>query len=202
MTTPSPIARLTDLIESVELIRSEMVGVTLRALKSDRRKRWLVERGIEIISAASRHLSDELKARHPEIPWSKVAGSATCCAMSTSALRTMYCGGSYVTTYRPWRRPAARNWRKNRPSSGTVAKRDGLLEARRIRSVLDLTLTVTPPRPSRVEIGQTLTATDAFSNVIHRIITWRIPGVCRRRAHAGRPFGELSRLGLSSIVPP
>ena len=43
-------------------------------MEFDKRKRWLIERGIEIISEASRHLSDELKARHPEIPWSKVAG--------------------------------------------------------------------------------------------------------------------------------
>jgi uncharacterized protein with HEPN domain len=35
---------------------------------------WLVERGVEIISEASRHLTDELKARRPEIPWQKVAG--------------------------------------------------------------------------------------------------------------------------------
>jgi uncharacterized protein with HEPN domain len=48
--------------------------MTLRSLESGKRKRWLVERGIEIISEASRHLSEELKARHPEIPWSKVAG--------------------------------------------------------------------------------------------------------------------------------
>jgi len=34
----------------------------------------LVERGIEIISEASRHLPDALKARHSEIPWRKVAG--------------------------------------------------------------------------------------------------------------------------------
>ena len=74
MATSSPIARLTDIIEAAELIRSEMAGVTLQDLESDKRKRWLVERGIEIISEASRHLSDELKARHPEIPWSKVAG--------------------------------------------------------------------------------------------------------------------------------
>ena len=74
MATPSPIARLTDIIEAGELIRSEMAGVTLKALEPDKRKRWLIERGIEIISEASRHLSDELKARHPEIPWSKVAG--------------------------------------------------------------------------------------------------------------------------------
>jgi uncharacterized protein with HEPN domain len=73
MRTSSPIARLTDIIEAVELIRSEL-GVTLRGLEADKRKRWLVERGIEIISEASRHLSDELKARHSEIPWSKVAG--------------------------------------------------------------------------------------------------------------------------------
>ena len=33
-----------------------------------------VERGVEIISEASRHLSDELKARHPNIPWGKMAG--------------------------------------------------------------------------------------------------------------------------------
>jgi uncharacterized protein with HEPN domain len=34
----------------------------------------LIERGVLIISEASRHLGDELKARHPQIPWSKVAG--------------------------------------------------------------------------------------------------------------------------------
>lgn len=70
----SPAPRLTDIIEAIELIRSEMAGVTLVAFEPDRRKRWLVERGIEIISEASRHLSEELKARHPEIPWPKVAG--------------------------------------------------------------------------------------------------------------------------------
>jgi uncharacterized protein with HEPN domain len=70
---PSSIARLANIIEAVELIRSELAGVTLQTLEPDKRRRWLVERGIEIISEASRHLSDELKARHPEIPWSKVA---------------------------------------------------------------------------------------------------------------------------------
>jgi uncharacterized protein with HEPN domain len=73
MAPSSPVPRLTDIIEAIELIRSEMAGVTLEAFEPDRRKRWLVERGIEIISEASRHLSDELKARNPEIPWPKVA---------------------------------------------------------------------------------------------------------------------------------
>jgi uncharacterized protein with HEPN domain len=74
MSKPSPIARLTDIIEAIELIFSETAGITLDAFEGDRRKRWLVERGIQIISEASRHLPDELKARHAQIPWRKVAG--------------------------------------------------------------------------------------------------------------------------------
>ena len=74
MVVHSSLPRLTDIIEAIEHIRSVMAGVTLDAFEVDWQKRWLVERGIEIISEASRRLTDELKARHPEIPWSKVAG--------------------------------------------------------------------------------------------------------------------------------
>jgi uncharacterized protein with HEPN domain len=57
MAEASPLPRLIDIIEAIELIRGEMAGVTLKAFEPDRRKRWLVERGIEIISEASRRLS-------------------------------------------------------------------------------------------------------------------------------------------------
>jgi uncharacterized protein with HEPN domain len=69
-----PTLRLTDIIEAIEHVYHETADVTLDAFKADWRKRWLVERGIEIISEASRHLTHELKRRHPEIPWQKVAG--------------------------------------------------------------------------------------------------------------------------------
>jgi uncharacterized protein with HEPN domain len=74
MTPSSPAARRTDIIEAIELIQTEMIGVSLTALETDKRKRWLLERGVEILSEASRHLPDALKARHPDIPWRKVAG--------------------------------------------------------------------------------------------------------------------------------
>jgi uncharacterized protein with HEPN domain len=74
MNESSPVARLTDIVDAIELIRIEMDGVTLEAFEVDRRKRWLIERGIEIISEASRRLSPAMKARHPAIPWPKVAG--------------------------------------------------------------------------------------------------------------------------------
>ena len=73
MSDRSLILRLTDIVEAIERIRTVLTGVTLDAFEADWQKRWLVERGVEIISEASRHLSAELKARHPEIPWPKVA---------------------------------------------------------------------------------------------------------------------------------
>jgi len=74
MAERSSLLRLTDIVDAIALINSEMAGVSLGAFEPDKRKRWIVERGIEIISEASRHLTPELKARHPGIPWSKVAG--------------------------------------------------------------------------------------------------------------------------------
>jgi uncharacterized protein with HEPN domain len=64
---------LADIIEAIERIYGETLDLPLEAFEADWRRRWLVERGIEIISEASRRLPHELKARHPEIPWQKVA---------------------------------------------------------------------------------------------------------------------------------
>lgn len=74
MVASSLALRLADIIEAVERVRSETAGVTLEGFEADWRKRWLVERGVEIISEASRRLTNEMKARYPEIPWPKVAG--------------------------------------------------------------------------------------------------------------------------------
>ncbi len=67
-------ARLTDILEAIVLVQGEMTNVSLAALEADIRMRWLVERGLEIISEASRRLPPELKARHPHIPWPQIAG--------------------------------------------------------------------------------------------------------------------------------
>jgi uncharacterized protein with HEPN domain len=66
--------RLADIVEAIEHIRSVLAGIALNDFAADWQKRWLVERGLEIISEASRHLPDEMKSRHSEIPWQKVAG--------------------------------------------------------------------------------------------------------------------------------
>ena len=66
--------RLIDIVEAIERIRVVLSTITLEAFEDSWEKRWLVERGTEIISEASRHLPRELKDRNPEIPWRKVAG--------------------------------------------------------------------------------------------------------------------------------
>jgi uncharacterized protein with HEPN domain len=67
--------RLTDILDAIAHIRGEMAGVSIEAFEADWRKRWLVERGVEIISEASRRLTDDLKSRHPEIPGRRWRGS-------------------------------------------------------------------------------------------------------------------------------
>jgi uncharacterized protein with HEPN domain len=65
---------LSDIIEAIERVRGVLGDSSLEVFEADWQKQWLVERGVEIVSEASRHLTDELKARHPGIPWTKVAG--------------------------------------------------------------------------------------------------------------------------------
>jgi uncharacterized protein with HEPN domain len=68
------IPRLTDMVEAIERIRGVLRDTPLEVFEADWQKQWLVERGVLIVSEASRHLADESKARYPEIPWTKVAG--------------------------------------------------------------------------------------------------------------------------------
>jgi uncharacterized protein with HEPN domain len=69
----SAVARLTDILEAIGNIRNVTREVTMDRFEADWQKRWIVERGVEIISEASRHLPDEVKKRHPVGPWPKVA---------------------------------------------------------------------------------------------------------------------------------
>lgn len=49
-------------------------NISPEAFKTDWQRQWLVQRrGVEIISETSRYLTAEVKARHSENPWQKVA---------------------------------------------------------------------------------------------------------------------------------
>jgi len=65
---------LNQILKAIEGIQRALEGKSLSDFEQD----WLlnhgIQRGIEIISEASRHLPDELKKKRPEIRWSSIAG--------------------------------------------------------------------------------------------------------------------------------
>ncbi len=65
--------RLLDIANQMAAIETALVGLTLEAFRGDWLRRSAVERGFEVISEASRHLDESLTARHPDVPWRRVA---------------------------------------------------------------------------------------------------------------------------------
>ena len=64
--------RLLDIAAQIDAIEAALAGREQGAADG-----WLsrsaIERGVEVISEASRHLDPVLKAAHPEVPWRNVA---------------------------------------------------------------------------------------------------------------------------------
>jgi len=63
MVAHSSLPRLTDIIEAIEHIRSVMAGVTLDAFEVDWQKRWLVERGVEIMASTQKPIDIDWRRR-------------------------------------------------------------------------------------------------------------------------------------------
>jgi uncharacterized protein with HEPN domain len=55
----SLIPRLTDIIEAIERIHAVMGDIPLDVFEADWQRQWLVERGVEIISEASRRMNSK-----------------------------------------------------------------------------------------------------------------------------------------------
>jgi uncharacterized protein with HEPN domain len=61
---------LHDMLEAIERVEEVTRGKTFEEFAASWQLRWLVQRAIEIISEASRAISDSLTQDRPEIPWS------------------------------------------------------------------------------------------------------------------------------------
>ena len=66
--------RIDHMLEAIEGIQRIVSAHGLDALQGDWMRRSALERGFEVISEASRHLPDHLKATEPDIPWKDIAG--------------------------------------------------------------------------------------------------------------------------------
>ena len=66
---------LRDILHHVVLAERFAQDRSVENLRNDLMPLYAVTRCLEIISEASRRLSDELKARHPQVPWREMAAA-------------------------------------------------------------------------------------------------------------------------------
>jgi uncharacterized protein with HEPN domain len=67
------VARIRDMLETIDELEHATAGKTFEGFQRDWVLRKAAERGVEIISEASRHLPEDLKVRHPYPRWRHVA---------------------------------------------------------------------------------------------------------------------------------
>jgi uncharacterized protein with HEPN domain len=70
----SSLLRIHDMFEAVGGIEEAIKGKSYRDYQRSWVLRSAVERGIEIVSEASRHLASELKSQHKDVRWQDIAG--------------------------------------------------------------------------------------------------------------------------------
>ena len=75
MPSESERSALEDILHHIDLAQRFAHGSDFEAFHRDTMRLYAVPRCLEIISEASRRLSDDLWARHSEIPWKQMAGA-------------------------------------------------------------------------------------------------------------------------------
>src|ERR1700682_308379 len=107
MATRSPLLRIHDMLRSIRGIEKALAGKTIRDYERSWLLRSAVERGIEVISEASRHLGRDLKAQHKDVRWKDIAGIG--CGTTISALTPRLSGKQSKTICHHSRRRCSRS---------------------------------------------------------------------------------------------
>src|SRR5689334_16552671 len=61
------------MLDNIDAVGEMIGGIDLAAYREDLKLRRAVERCVEIVSEASRHIPDDLKASFPNEPWPEIA---------------------------------------------------------------------------------------------------------------------------------
>ena len=65
-------AQLWDMLEAARTAEALTEGITLDAFLTDRRQQLALERALEIVGEAARHVSEGCRMEHPGIPWRQI----------------------------------------------------------------------------------------------------------------------------------
>lgn len=66
--------RITDMLESIQVIQDYTSGMDYDTFIADRRTVDAVIRNLNIIGEAATHVPDEITEQYPEIPWAEMRG--------------------------------------------------------------------------------------------------------------------------------
>ncbi len=72
MSPPSDRQRLLHIIEAIEWIGEFAGAMDFEVFRADRKTQLSVERSLEIMGEAADHLSPDLTARYPHVPWRQI----------------------------------------------------------------------------------------------------------------------------------
>ena len=75
MPSDQSVIRLIDIRYNIHLVQQWLHGLTFYQFAEDTMRVYAVVRALEIISEASRRVGSDIKNRHPDIAWSKMAGA-------------------------------------------------------------------------------------------------------------------------------
>ena len=67
-------AYLRHILDAISNIENFIEGVSKEGFLNNIEKQYAVLRGLEIIGEAAKNLSEELKAKYPQVPWKEIAG--------------------------------------------------------------------------------------------------------------------------------
>ena len=65
---------LKDILDNARKLKTFAQGLSLEAFRADVKTQYAAARPLEIIGEATKRLPPAFRARHPEVPWRKMAG--------------------------------------------------------------------------------------------------------------------------------
>ena len=81
------LAYLWDILDAAKAIRDFTNQISFDQYLKDRKLQMAVERALEIIGIAARHVSERFQANHPEIPWKTMIGQRNVLAHEYGEIR-------------------------------------------------------------------------------------------------------------------
>jgi uncharacterized protein with HEPN domain len=96
-----PRKRLFHIRDQIHLARTFIAGLDYEAFRDNQLVFYAVTRALEIISEASRRLPADMKARHPNIPWTEMAAAGNVYRPITRTCSSASCGAPCTIALRP-----------------------------------------------------------------------------------------------------